>query len=54
MMTVWLWNGWHEGAQGVPWGVLAEGKPWSVHVASFVFLVWGCGMVSKSLKVPKL
>jgi CDP-diacylglycerol---serine O-phosphatidyltransferase len=54
MMGVWLWNGWHEGKEGLPLGVLAQGKPWEVHVASVVFLLWGCAMVSKSLKVPKL
>jgi CDP-diacylglycerol---serine O-phosphatidyltransferase len=54
MMAVWLYKGWHEGGTGLPLGVLAEGKPWSVHVASLVFFAWGCAMVSKSLKVPKL
>jgi CDP-diacylglycerol---serine O-phosphatidyltransferase len=54
LMSVWLWKGWHDGEDGLPFGVLAEGKPWSVHVASLVFLAWGCAMVSKSLKVPKL
>ena len=54
IMGVWLWNGWHEGKDGIPWGVLAEGTPCSVHVASFIFFAWGCAMVSKSLKVPKL
>ena len=54
MMSVWLWKGWHDGQDGLPFGVLGEGKPWSVHIASGVFFVWGCAMVSKSLKVPKL
>ena len=53
-MGVCLWNGWHEGKLGLPFGVLEQGKPWSVHVCSVIFLVWGCAMVSKSLKVPKL
>lgn len=54
MMSVWLWNGWHDGKDGLPFGVFAEGKPWSFHIASLVFFAWGCAMVSKSLKVPKL
>jgi len=54
MMGVWVYNGWHEGKEGVPFGVVAEGQPWEFHVVSVVFLLWGCGMVSKSLKVPKL
>jgi CDP-diacylglycerol---serine O-phosphatidyltransferase len=54
MMSVWLWKGWHEGKDGIPFGVLAEGQPYSVHIASLIFLAWGCAMVSKSLKVPKL
>lgn len=53
-MAYCLSQGWHEGKYGPPFGVLAEGKPWNVHVASGVFLLWGCAMVSKSLKVPKL
>src|SRR2546430_15261826 len=27
MMSVWQWNGWHDGAEGIPWGVLGEDKP---------------------------
>jgi len=54
MMAVWVWNGWYDGKNGLPFGVLAEGKAWSVHVASLLFLLWGCAMVSKSLRVPKL
>jgi CDP-diacylglycerol---serine O-phosphatidyltransferase len=54
MMAVWLWKGWHEGKEGLPFGIVGIGEPWEVHVASAVFFVWGCAMVSKSLKVPKL
>lgn len=54
VMALCLWRGWHEGAEGVPWGVVGEGRAWCVHWASFVFVAWGCGMVSKSLRVPKL
>lgn len=54
MMSVWLWKGWHEGNEGLPFGIVGEGNPWQVHVASVVFFAWGCAMVSKSLKVPKL
>lgn len=54
IMAVWLWYGWHEGKDGLPWGVLADGRPWEFHPASLLFLTWGCAMVSKSLKVPKL
>jgi CDP-diacylglycerol--serine O-phosphatidyltransferase len=54
MMGVWMWKGWHVGKEGLPFGVFAEGTAGEVHIASFVFFLWGCGMVSKSLKVPKL
>jgi len=55
MMAFWVWKGWHEGKDGLPWGVIGEGLPGGgVHVVSFVFLAWGCAMISKSLKVPKL
>jgi len=55
MMAIWAWNGWHEGKDGLPWGLIGEGLPGKgVHVVSFVFLAWGCAMISKSLKVPKL
>jgi CDP-diacylglycerol--serine O-phosphatidyltransferase len=49
-----MWKGWHVGKEGLPFGVFAEGTAGEVHIASFVFFLWGCGMVSKSLKVPKL
>lgn len=54
MMGVWTWKGWHEGKDGLPFGVVGEGTPWCFHIASGIFLAWGCAMVSKSLKVPKL
>jgi CDP-diacylglycerol---serine O-phosphatidyltransferase len=56
MMAVWVWKGWHEGKEGLPLGIVGEALPvvGGVHVVSFVFLAWGCAMVSKSLKVPKL
>jgi CDP-diacylglycerol---serine O-phosphatidyltransferase len=54
IMGVWVYKGWHEGKEGLPFGLLAEGTPWCFHATSLVFLAWGCAMVSKSLKVPKL
>jgi CDP-diacylglycerol---serine O-phosphatidyltransferase len=53
MMGVWIWKGWYEEVNGLPFGNIGEGKPWSVHIASGIFLLWGCGMISNTLKVPK-
>jgi CDP-diacylglycerol---serine O-phosphatidyltransferase len=54
MMGVWLYNGWHEAQEGLPFGVLFEHTTLEVHISSLIFFLWGCGMVSKSLRVPKL
>jgi CDP-diacylglycerol--serine O-phosphatidyltransferase len=54
VMASWVWLGWHEGREGLPGGLWGEEILGGVHVVGFLFLGWGCAMVSKSLKVPKL
>lgn len=58
MLALWARNGWIEGNQGVPLGMLTLwGKPGGsgdVHTASLVFGAWAAAMVSKTLHVPKL
>lgn len=38
----------------VPGGVWSAGQAWEWHPATAVWMVWGCMMVSKSIRIPKL
>ncbi|KAF9052948.1 CDP-diacylglycerol-serine O-phosphatidyltransferase [Panaeolus papilionaceus] len=53
----WAQNGWIEGQQGIPWGMVTlwgkEGGRGDVHLVSFIFASWAAAMVSKTLRVPK-
>ncbi|KAJ6014562.1 CDP-alcohol phosphatidyltransferase [Penicillium herquei] len=51
-MAFWTYNGWtHE---NLPLGVFAEGTLLEFHPIALLFVVQGCLMVSKTLRVPKL
>jgi len=50
-MAFWVSRGWvHE---QLPFGVLSKGELWEVHPVAGLFVLWGCTMVSKSIKIPK-
>jgi CDP-diacylglycerol---serine O-phosphatidyltransferase len=50
-MAFWVQRGWvHE---QLPFGVWAEGTVWEFHPVTGLFVLWGCMMVSKSIKIPK-
>jgi CDP-diacylglycerol--serine O-phosphatidyltransferase len=50
-MAFWVQRGWvHE---QIPFGVWAEGTVWEFHPVTGLFVLWGCMMVSKSIKIPK-
>jgi CDP-diacylglycerol--serine O-phosphatidyltransferase len=51
MMAIWVWNGWT--LENIPWGTWGTGTVWEFHPAALVFVLHGCLMVSKTLKVPK-
>ncbi|WVF65853.1 CDP-diacylglycerol-serine O-phosphatidyltransferase [Kwoniella sp. CBS 6097] len=62
MMAFWVNQGYYEngkhGGGNVPFGVRRlwrDQHGWGeVHVASFIFAIWGAMMVSKTLRIPKL
>lgn len=39
--------------ESIPFGVYREGLFFEFHPAVFIFFLHGCGMISKSLKIPK-
>jgi len=50
-MAFWVSRGWvHE---QLPFGVLSKGELWEVHPVAGLFVLWGCTMDSKSIKIPK-
>jgi CDP-diacylglycerol--serine O-phosphatidyltransferase len=50
-MAFWVSRGWvHEKLPGGIWGA---GEWWEVHPVAGIFLLWGCMMVSKTIKLPK-
>jgi len=50
-MAFWVQQGWiHE---SVPFGVWAKGTVLEFHPITGLFVLWGCTMVSKSIKIPK-
>ncbi len=58
MFYYWVRNGWIEGKEGLPGGVVTvwgkEGGQGDLHVVSLIFAAWAAMMVSKTLRVPKL
>ena len=57
LLSYWAKNGWIEGKDGLPGGVVTVwGKPGGqgdLHVVSLAFGAWAAMMVSKTLRVPK-
>lgn len=55
-MAVWVSKGWMEGVgmEGLPGGVWARGTALEMHPIVGLFVVHGCLMVSKTLRIPKL
>ena len=50
-MAFWVRNGWvHE---NIPFGTALTGTPYEFHPVALAFVLHGCLMVSKTLKVPK-
>jgi CDP-diacylglycerol---serine O-phosphatidyltransferase len=50
-MAFWVQRGWiHE---RIPFGIWGAGTLWEFHPAAGVFVLWGCMMVSKTIKIPK-
>jgi len=58
LLSYWVKNGWIEGKEGLPGGVMTiwgeSGGHGDVHVVSLLFGAWAAMMVSKTLRVPKL
>ena len=58
LFSYWVKNGWIEGKEGLPGGVVTvwgeSGGHGDLHVASLILGVWAAMMVSKTLRVPKL
>jgi CDP-diacylglycerol---serine O-phosphatidyltransferase len=58
LLSYWSKNGWIEGKEGIPGGVMTvwgeSGGCGDLHVVSLVFGAWAAMMVSKTLRVPKL
>ena len=44
-------QGWVQ--DNLPLGTLGAGELWEVHPLAGVFVLWGCMMVSKTIKLPK-
>ena len=50
MMAYWVSKGWI--LADVPWGVVGSGW-WAVHPVVGIFVVHGCCMTSRSIRIPK-
>ena len=57
LLSYWAKNGWIEGKEGLPGGVITvwgeSGGHGDLHVVSLIFAAWAAMMVSKTLRVPK-
>ncbi|KAJ3495067.1 hypothetical protein NLG97_g3656 [Lecanicillium saksenae] len=51
VMAYWLHNGWI--LDQVPFGVSLQGTPFEFHPAVLFFVVHGCLMTSKTIRIPK-
>jgi CDP-diacylglycerol---serine O-phosphatidyltransferase len=50
-MAFWVQQGWiHD---KLPFGKIGEGQLWEAHPVVGLFALWGCMMVSKTIKIPK-
>lgn len=58
VMSYWAKQGWIEGKEGIPGGVITlwgkEGGRGDIHLVSVIFGLWAAAMVSKTLHVPKI
>jgi CDP-diacylglycerol--serine O-phosphatidyltransferase len=58
LLSYWVKNGWIEGKEGLPGGIVTvwgkSGGHGDLHIVSLIFGVWAAMMVSKTLRVPKL
>ncbi len=50
-MAFWLQQGWV--LDKLPYGVWGAGELWEFHPVAGLFVLWGCMMTSKSIKIPK-
>ncbi|EEA24015.1 CDP-diacylglycerol-serine O-phosphatidyltransferase [Talaromyces marneffei ATCC 18224] len=51
LMAYWVSQGWiHE---NLPWGTVLQGTMFEFHPVVLLFVLWGCLMVSKTLRIPK-
>lgn len=51
LMAFWLWKGWV--LDDVPFGVALKGTAFEFHPLGLMFVLHGCLMVSKTIKIPK-
>ncbi|PKS07097.1 hypothetical protein jhhlp_005696 [Lomentospora prolificans] len=51
IMAWWVSNGWI--LEDLPFGIWAKGTPLEVHPIVFLFVVHGCLMTSRTLRIPK-
>ncbi|AOA61258.1 Phosphatidylserine synthase [Komagataella phaffii CBS 7435] len=52
-MAFCVYKGWYEYEDGLPGPLLWKGKFFEFHLISLFFVIQGCLMTSKSLKIPK-
>ena len=51
IMAYWVSQGWI--LDDVPLGVAGKGTPFEIHPIVGLFVLWGCLMVSKTIRIPK-
>lgn len=51
LMAYWVSQGWI--LKDLPLGLAAQGTPFEFHPVVLLFVLHGCMMVSKSIKIPK-
>lgn len=51
IMAYWLYNGWI--LEDVPFGALLEGSVLEFHPAVLLFMIHGCLMTSRTIRIPK-
>lgn len=53
LMAYWTWQGWFEGAHGLPGGTWFRGTLAEFHPVVLIFVLSGCAMVSRTIHIPK-
>jgi CDP-diacylglycerol--serine O-phosphatidyltransferase len=51
VLAFWVSRGWV--LENIPLGTWGAGEFWEFHPVVGVFVLWGCMMVSKTIKLPK-